>query len=230
MREARHFFEQVTKWHPETSIGPTWAALTHWFDFQRGWSESGDVSKKLAKECAENAIALPDSDGQAYTVLCHLHLVEKDFDAALVLGKEAIANRPNCTNANAHYANVLHYCGDQDAALHHIKRALRYAPIHPPQFKNILATIYRALGQFERSAEVAKTAIAANPTDLIARLILASISVNQNDPATGALMTQEIHDLEPSFSIANFADGQPYRSAKFLKKYIAELRDAGLSD
>ena len=86
---------------------------------------------------------------------------------------------------------------------------MRYAPIHPPQFKNILATIYRALGQFERSAEVAKTAIAANPTDLIARLILASISVNQNDPATGALMTQEIHDLEPSFSIAKANSNLP---------------------
>jgi len=230
MREARRFFGQVAKWHPEASIGPTWVGITHWIDFQRGWSDDREVSKNLALEWAKKAIALPDSDGQAYTVLCHLHLIDKDFEAALALGKEAIANRPNCTNANAHYANVLHYCGDQEAALHHIRLAMRFAPIHPPQFKDILATIYRAVGDFDQAAETAKAAIVANPTDLIARLILASISIHQNDPDSGTLMAQEIHDLEPSFSTASFAEGQPYRDAKFLKKYIAELRNAGLPE
>ncbi len=228
--EALRHFELISRLHPEASVGPTWVALTHWYNFQRGWNNSRDESICLAKEWAGKSVALPDCDGQAQTVLCHLHLLDQDFDAALAAGKAAIANRPNCTHANGYYANILHYCGEQEAALRHIKLAIRYSPIHPSLFTDILANIYRAMGEHDLAISTAKSAIAANPDDLMARLVLASVAARQNQPEIAAAMAREICQLEPAFSVAQFAAGQPYRNKAFLAELVAELRAAGLPE
>ena len=227
---ARRHFERVSQLHPEAAAGPTWMALTHWYDFQRGWTDSREESKKQAREWAERAAALADADGQAHTVLSHIHLLDRDFDAALAAGRGAIANRPNCTHANAFYANVLHYCGDQERALHHIDLAMRYSPIHPTLFKDILAATHRAAGDLDRATEAAQAAIAANPDDLTARLVLASIAVKRDQPDIALSLGQEIRAVEPAFSIAEFAAGQPYRSREFLDQFVTELRAADLPE
>jgi adenylate cyclase len=228
LSEARRQFELVSKLHPEASIGPTWVALTHWYDYQRGWTDSRDESRRLAKVWAEKGAALPDTDGQAFTVLSHLHLIDRNFDAALASGRSAVLNRPNCTHANAFYANVLLYCCEHETALHHIKLAMRYSPIHPVFFKDILAAAHRALGDLDQAEEFANAAIARDPKDLNAQLILASLAVQKNESVKCAGITKDICNIDPAFSIAKFAETQPYRSQKFLDEFLADLRRAGL--
>jgi len=228
LSEARRQFELVSKLHPEASIGPTWVALTHWYDYQRGWTDSRDESKRLAKDWAEKGVALPDTDGQAFTVLSHLHLIDRDFDAALASGRNAVLNRPNCTHANAFYANVLLYCCEHETALHHIKLAMRYSPIHPVFFKDILAAAHRALGDLDQAEEFANAAIATDPKDLNAQLILTSLAVQKNESEKCAGITKDICNIDPAFSIAKFAETQPYRNQMFLDKFLADLRSAGL--
>jgi adenylate cyclase len=228
LSDARRQFELVSRLHPESSIGPTWVALTHWYDFQRGWSKSREESKRLAKEWAEKGAGLSDTDGQAQTVLCHLYLLDRDFDAALAAGQATFENRPVCVHSNALYANALHYCGEQEQALHHLDLAMRYAPIHPPLYDDFLAAACRATGDFDRAVKAAQKAIAANPNDLTARIILASLAVKQDQPGAAAEMAQEIRRLDPDFSISTFAAGQPYRNEEFLNQFVAELHNAGL--
>lgn len=230
LSEARHHFERVTEWHREVALGPTWIALTHWYDFQRGWSESRDESKRLAREWAERAVTMVDCDGQAHTVLSHVHLLDRDFEAALAAGRGAVGNRPNCTHANGFYANVLHYCGEQDAAIHHIKLAMRYSPIHPTLFKDILAIASLAAEDLDGAVAAANAAIAAAPDDLMARLVLASADVRARGPEAAAPVAAEIGRIDPAFSLARFAAGQPYRDPAFLDRLTAELRAAGLPD
>jgi TolB-like protein/class 3 adenylate cyclase len=228
LSEARRQFELVSKLHPEASIGPTWVALTHWYDYQRGWTDSRDESKRLAKDWAEKGAALPDTDGQAFTVLSHLHLIDRDFDAALASGRNAVLNRPSCTHANAFYANVLLYCCEHETALHHIKLAMRYSPIHPVFFKDILAAAHRALGDLDQAEEFAHAAITTDPKDLNAQLILTSLAVQKNESEKCAGITKDICNIDPAFSIAKFAETQPYRNQKFLDEFLADLRSAGL--
>ncbi len=230
IQEARAQFERVAKWNPDSSAGPTWMAVTHWIDFQRGWSAPRQESLRLAKQWAEKAIGLEGCDGQAYTVLCHLHLVEREFDAALELGQRAISFRPNCTAAHSHFANVLHYCGDQDAALHNIKLAMRFSPIQQPLYKETLASIYRAQEKYDQAVETADQAIEANPDCLVARLLLASIGVIRDERAREPRLREEILQIEPAFSVAQFAEGQPYRDEQFLDRWVSELRTACLPE
>jgi len=230
LSDARRQFEIVARNHPEAAVGPTWVALTHWYDFQRGWTESSERSKEMAREWAERAAAMEDADGQAYTVLSHVYLLNGDFDAALEAGRNAVTNRPNCIQANGFYANVLHYCGQQQKAIHHVNLAIRYTPIYPPLFKDILASAHRAAGEQAKAIEAATDAISINPNDLIARLILASAYVRSGKPDLAARMVQEVRQIEPEFSVERFAKGQPYRDQDLLNRFISDLMKAGFAN
>jgi adenylate cyclase len=230
MSESRRQFELVARLHPESAIGPTWIAATYWYEFQRGWTDSRDETKKLAREWAERAAPLPDTDGQALTILSFIHLLDHDFEAALEAGWKGVENRPSCIHSNAFYANALHYCGEHEKAKYHIELAMRYSPMHPAYYHDILAATCRAAGDLDRAEQEAHTAIQTNPSDLTARLILASLAVKQNQPNDAAKMVEEVRNFDPEFSIAKFAGGQPYRSEAFLDEFLAELRDAGLPD
>jgi TolB-like protein len=230
LASARRYFERVKDLHPELSLGPTWIALTHWYDFQRGWADNPDEAMKSARYWAERASKMADADGQAHTVLSHVYLLDRRFDDALSAGREAIANRPNCTHANGFYANVLHYCGEQETALHHIKLAIRYSPIHPPLFKNILAAVCRGVGNLDDAVAAAEDASVSNSSDLMSRVLLASLHVKKENLEMASNLVNEIDLIDPAFSLGEFAKRQPYKNDEFLNSLLSELKLAGLRD
>ena len=128
------------------------------------------------------------------------------------------------------YANVLHYCSEQGRARQHIKLAMRYSPFQSTLFKDILAETYRATGYLDQAARAAHESIASDPNYLIAPLILASLAVKLDKPDNSTFIAQKISLLEPTFSIARFAAGQPYRSKELLKELVTELCDAYLPE
>jgi len=228
MVHARTYFESVAKMHPEASIGPTWVALSHWFDIQRGWAQSVDESRHQALMWAEKASGIADNDGQADTVLSHVHLMHRDFTQALEAGRRAITNRPGCANANAFYANVLHFCGEQEDAIRHIKLAMRFQPLYPPFFINILASAYCANGDFEEAEMAAKQAIEIAPKDIFARLTLTQTYVNLENYDSARSVVSEINQLDSSFSVARFVESQHYRDGNYLAQLAKDLLAGGL--
>jgi adenylate cyclase len=228
MQLARQCFERVAEIRPDVSVGATWTAMTHWFDLQRGWTDSPEKSKELARRWAEAAASMPDADGQAHSALSYLYLVERRFDEALAAGRHAVANRPTCAYANCFYGNVLHYCDDQDGAIHHIKLAMRTQPLHPPFYLHMLAGAYRAKGDLESAVVTARRALDLSPGDVAGRVILASAYVALTRLDLARETAADIQRIEPSFSVTLFMQGQPFRDESFAADYASELRLAGL--
>jgi len=183
-----------------------------------------------ARDWAERAVTMEDSDGQANTVLSHVYLLERRFDEALKTGHDAIFNRPNCTHANAFYANVLHYCGEQEKALYYIKWAIRFSPIHPPLFKNILAAACRGTGDLDAAITAAQAGSLQNPDDLISRMLMASVYIKMQKTDLAENQAHEINKIDPAFSLIAFAKRQPYKNDDYLNSFISDLKLAGLTD
>lgn len=217
MVEARRAFEAVAEMQPQSSIGATWAALCLWMDYLRRWGSSQAESKRLARQWAEVAASLPDADGQAHTVLAHVRLLDREFDAALEAGRQALVIRPGCANANGFFGNVLHYCGEQDPAITHLRRGIRLQPVYPPFFANMLATAYLAAVQPEAAMAVAKEALLLNPRDFQSRLVLAAAAQIKGNRELARGFAREILRLEPTFSVGAHCDGQPYRHGKTIR-------------
>jgi adenylate cyclase len=216
MANARRAFEAVAEMRPESSIGATWIALSHWMDYMRRWGNSQPESKLLAKRWAETANTFDDVDGQAHTVLAHTRLMDREFDAAIEAGRQAVAIRPGCANANGFFGSVLHYCGQQAEAIAHIKRSIRLQPVYPPFLASMLSTAYLAAGQVESAFAVAKEALRLNARDLQARLVLLAASQMAGDRELARTFAREILRLEPGFSVNAYSGDQPYRDQETI--------------
>jgi adenylate cyclase len=226
LTSARRDFERVAQHHPDLALGPTWVALTLWYEFQRGWADSPEEARRLARRWAEMAIALEDFDGQAHTVLSHVYLFDKEFDKALEAGRIAVQTRPNCAHANGFFANILHYCGRDTEALRHIDLAIRYAPMHPPLFDYILAAASRVCGALGEATKAAEAVLRKNPTDVAAIAILAVLASEQGRLQRAADHFKELMAIDPQFSPSGYAEHEPYRERSTVRDIARHLERA----
>ncbi len=227
---AREHFEQVARLAPESSLGPALVAFAHWWDAFRGWTESPAQSFALAEQWALRAMPMDDADGQAHTVMAHIHLLKREHDLALKVAKEAVALRPSCTNANPHLGNILYYCGRPAEAADRMRQSMRLAPTHAPWFKVVLAASCKETARWEEARVAAQAALRMKADDIDARLVLIEVCRATGDDGAARACAQEIFALRPDFSLAQWAETQPYKDRQVLDRITANLRSAGLGN
>ncbi len=226
---ARENFEQVARLAPENALGPTMVAFAHWWDAFRGWTASPARSFELAAQWAERAMAMEDADGQAHTVMAHIHLLRREHDKAREVAEQAVAIRPSCSNANSHLANILYYYGRPADAADRMRQAMRLTPVHPRWFEVILAASCKEKRQWDEAAAVAEQALRLKPDDIDARLVLIEVCRAQGKDSLAREFVQEVSTLWPDFSVSRWAETQPYRDVAVLERIAADLRSAGLA-
>jgi adenylate cyclase len=123
---------------------------------------------------------------------------------------------------------VLVHCGEPEAALAHVKRAIRHAPVYPPWFVEILATAYRESGQVDFAVTAAQEGLRIAPQSIGTRLVLVSALMRGGWRADAERVARDVVDLEPGFSVERHAAQQPYRHPAALDRVVGELRSAGL--
>jgi DNA-binding SARP family transcriptional activator/TolB-like protein len=230
MLRARRAFEAVDRMQPKVSTGATWVAMTHWFDAFKGWRDDPAESLDKAGEWSAKAVAMDDPDGQAHMVLSHVHLMNRRFDDALIVGREAVQLRPNCTNANGFFANVLHYCGDQRDAIDHVTWAIRYSPVYPSFFADVLSLALHFDASFDAAIAVAGGSLRLNPGGQTASLVTLASLWQKGDHGQARQMATQLTAADPAFSVKRFARLQPYRDPADLENYAAKIKAAGLPD
>ena len=214
---------------PDTSLGLTMVAFTHWLDVFRGWAASPAKSLELAAQAAEPALRMEDADGQAHAVMGHIHLLRREHAKALEVAEQAVCLRPSCANSNAQFGNILYYCGRPAEAADRVRQAMRFSPIHPPFFKAVLASSCKEMREWDEAARTAKELLRMRPDDADPRLVLVEAALAAGDKAGAAQYAEEIRKLQPQFSLAAWAQRQPYRDPAVLERILARLREAGLS-
>ena len=227
---ARQLFEKVAALEPQSALGPMQVAMCYWYELQKGWSDTIEQTKLLALRWAEEGATKEDEDGQGLTVLSHVHLMNKDYDSALAAGRAATVTRPGCANSNAFFANVLHHCDENDEAIQHIKLAMRFNPLNPPFFRNILSAAYLATDEFADAIAIARETVEYVPGNAGARLILIGAYTQSGQQQEAEAVAGEVKRLDASFSIARFVSGQFYKNPQYVDRLAGDLRTAGLPD
>jgi adenylate cyclase len=225
---AREHFGQAARLAPECPLGPTMLAFSHWWDVFRGWAASPQQSISLAAEWAERAMAMEDADGQAHAAMGHIHLYRREHDKALEVAEQAVSIRPSCANSNGQLANILYYCGRAADAADRVKQALRWSPVHPHWYDVLLAASYKELRLQDEARACCQDALRKSAGDVDARLVLVELAVRGAEHEAARALAQEIVALRGNFSVARWAETQPYRDAAVLERIAADLRSAGL--
>ena len=228
VHRARKLFEIVDKKQPQVSTGATWTAMCHWFDAFKAWGDEPAKSLKLAGEWSEKAVVMEDADGQAHMVLSHVHLMNRRFDDALIVGRDAVALRPNCTNANGFFANVLHYCGQQSDAIEHVTWAIRYSPVFPPFFTDVLSLALLFSENFAAATAVADDSLRLNSVGLTPCLVKIAAYSSQDNFSEARRGLKNVMAADPTFSLKRFGKQQPYRNPQDLETFLSKLGSVGL--
>lgn len=92
----------------------------------------------------------------------------------------------------------------------------------------ILATAYRETGQTGFAVAAAREVMRLVPQTVNGRLILASSLVRGGWSAEARRIAREVPQPDPDFSLARYAEMQPYQEPQVLSRLVEELSTAGL--
>jgi adenylate cyclase len=228
LREAQGLLEDVIRLEPAASVGYAEAALAHWVAAFFGLSDDRAQSLDKAAELARQAIALDDVTGYPHLVLAQVHLQNRDFDKAKAEADNATSARPSCPASFAVKAGVLTYLGDAAEAIEHAQHAFRLSPVHPQIFPAVLASAYHGAERYEEAMAAAQDAIELDPNKFEPYLILAACAVVLGQTEEAQRTARKVRSLKPGFSLAAFAESQPYKDRKHLDRLLDQLTTAGL--
>ncbi len=227
---ARHMFEELFRVQPDSVVGPSYIAVSHWMDAFFAWTDPSAGSIEQAGTWAKKAMEYEDNNGIGHAVFGHLQLLDGKYDEALATCSKGAELRSSCPLAHGLLGLVLNYCGDAEAAVKSVREALQLEKVYPTWLIDILAAAYRDCGEVELSIPTAKESLRLNPQNNDARLILCSDYSLTADHAQARRVANEIIDSDPAFRLSTYAKSQPYKNPAALERLIAGLREAGLPD
>jgi class 3 adenylate cyclase/tetratricopeptide (TPR) repeat protein len=227
---AREFFEQLYRVQPDSVVGPSYIAVTHWMDAFFDWTDPSAKSMDQAASWARKAMQYEDNNGIGHAIVGHLLLLDGRHDEALATCATGATLRASCPLAHGLLALVHNYCGDAKSAVKSVKEALKLEKDYPIWLIDILAAAYRDCGEVDLSIPTAKESLRLNPQNNDARLVLCSDYEIKAEHDQAQRLAGEIVASDPEFRLSAFAKSQPYKDQEALDRLIGILREAGLPD
>jgi TolB-like protein len=225
---ARQWAEKLEELEPTSPVGLGTIAITHWRDAKFGWAENPQFSLEQAAVYAQRTIDLGDPEGVGHTIMGHVRLLERRHDEALAASAEAQSKRPSCPLANGLLAEVMRFCGKPDQAITRMNEAMKLTRTFPPWMINTLAAALRDNGEIEASIAAANEAARLFPDDLDGLTTLCCDYILSQSMKEARQVAKDIRRCDPSFSIARYAESQPYKDKATLDRIVENLECAGL--
>lgn len=225
---AREMFEGLYQVQPDSVVGPSYVAVTHWMDAFFNWTDAPNDSFGLAAEWAQRAMDYEDNNGIGHAIYGHLQLLDGKYDEALATCSAGTTLRASCPLAHGLLGLVLNFSGDAPSAVRSVKEALRLEKVYPAWLIDILAAAYRDSGDVDLSLPAAKESIRLNPQGNDARLILCSAYALSGSPDEARQVAEEIMSKDHTFRLSAYAENLPYKNPEMSERVISALRQAGL--
>ena len=127
---------------PESPVGYNGKGWSHWFDARYVLSDDPVRSLALASELVRKSLEKEGKYPAANSLLACVFLLEREFERAIEVGKQAELLAPNHGHLLAHMAAILIYSGNPREAIGKVQRAIRIIPLPPAWFLAILASAY----------------------------------------------------------------------------------------
>ncbi len=233
-RKARDLFELAADLDPNYALAWTMLAWTHVIDTWLGFSESPAESIQRATELANKSAALNEDQSDIHSLLSSIHLMKKQYDAAITEGEEAVALGPNNALSHVLLSNVMLLSGNFDKAVSLAERAIRLAPYCADWELSFLAQAYRQAGQYEEAYATYKKTLERSKTNngnLFFGLVgLVDVSVQLGREEKARTYAAELIKAIPNFSLEDFRQAYHYKNPEHLERILVNLRQAGLPE
>ena len=228
IRNARQLFLKTIELEPGAAVGYAQVAVTYCLEVVHGWSSDSVRSIEEARQMAQKACALDAATPAAHAALGLVDLFENRHDDALRRIARALELRPMCANPRAMLGYAQMYAGMFDSAYGNAKEAIALNPVFPVWYHYLMGASQHFGSKHEDSLRTLLNVRAANPRLIPARLALISAQLAVGEPEEAKAEAASVLKDRPDFSLARFAQTQPFRDAQLRERYLDSLREAGL--
>jgi TolB-like protein len=224
----RHFENAITL---NPGFVPAYGGAASCIGWRWGNRWPGDIAEDRAKLVgfAERLKELGANDAFALSIVgFNLFWILLDFDAGLEMMEQAIRFNPNCARALHFRGLVRGWCGESDAAIADLERAMRLSPSDPFNYAAMLGLAlahHNARRQAEAALWTDKAIRAFPPSFLVGmqQAILCYVGAGRLEEAR-RLMAECLRRT-PGWNRSNHVRAQwirsPQLSAEFLEAFIA---------
>lgn len=188
-----------------------------------------DLPKAIAM--ASQAIQDDPEDPWAYFAAGYVHMVARNFDAAIAALNEAIALNPSLAIAHLIMGSTYAYGGFPDDGLHYIALAERMSPRDFTQsaMYSVSGLCHLIAGRYDQAIAFQRRAIQLRPHFGTAWRTLAAAAGLAGDLETGRQALAQCRRLQPSLSLDWVEKYHPIVRKLDREKYLEGLRAVGLN-
>ena len=231
--QARKLAEEVIALDPEYPKGYLRLAFLSYLDAALGRTDSPQQANARALELVEKAISLDPEDGYSYALRGVILVQMRQYDQGLLDVAKALSLEPNQIGVLNESASALWRAGKPEEALPLIEKLFRLSPF--PVLGNFTGAgiAYNLAGQYEKAAEMLRTAIQRYPPNYLVYLnySISTSLLGRTEEARGSV--RELLRVNPQFSIEQFREfmsriGMKDQAA--VEKFTEALRKAGLPE
>jgi adenylate cyclase len=234
IRKARKEYEIATGL--DEGYAGAWEGLawTYYIERRFGWGADPDDALRKADEFGQRALDLDPARARTYSLLGSIRLLQREFEDAVRLGKEATDREPNYADAAALLAHTYTYVGRPQDAIDSIKRAIDLRRVPPRWYRWVLGRALRLSGDYKQAAAVLEGAIGPSPDSYLPLVELAATLEEMGESAKASTRATQIKWLtlvmNKQFSSSGWVNLVPYKDPATTARDIAALRKAGLPD
>ena len=228
LHDAQRLLEETIRLEPKSSVGYAVAGLAYWMEALSNPGDAASACIERATKRVQEAIALDDVTGYPHLVLAHIHLTRREYAEASLEADRAVSSRPSCPASYSLKAAVLNYLGRPAEALDFALYAERLTPVRPPMYPAIVAQSLYGSERYEDAIAAASSTIELDARGVDPYVFLAASNAALDCGEEAQRVARNLLRLKPDFSLAAFAQSQPYKERDYLDRLVDRLRSAGL--
>lgn len=224
--QAREMFEKAIALDPNFHRAYVGLAWYHVQEIKFHRSANPQHSLQQAYELAQHAVEFDEPNGWSHMILGQVGTYRRQFKRAAAHYERALSLSPSDALVLMVVADGLTYLGRSKEATALALKAIRLNPNHPFWYQGVLAFSYFSDRKYTEALSVLER---MDNLRLSPRLAIATYAKSGQFEKAKAAAKEFLKD-NPGFSMACWAEEQPYENSDDLDHYLDGLRRADLPE
>jgi len=224
--QAQKLYEQAIQLNPNFARAYSGLASLYFLRFKLFLTTSFQSIEQKTLDLALHSVRLDPNDYLGHWVLGQLYSFQGKHAQSLAEFERALHINPNDANLLVVSSEHMVYCGRVDQALDRCRLAIRLNPNCPDLYWWHLGFAYFHLGSYEDSLHALQKMTSQGQASRLLSAVYAHLGRFDDAYSTAKAYMQ----VNPEFSIIEWALTEPYTDQGELQRYVSGLRIAGLPE
>ncbi|MBF0266347.1 MAG: tetratricopeptide repeat protein, partial [Gammaproteobacteria bacterium] len=228
--QAQELMKQAIKKDPNYSRPYGSLAIAKVHAANSKWADAPVQEMDRALELAEISVKISPMSPHALWSLGFTHLFRKEFEKAEIMAKKSIQYSPNYADGYGLLSLINNHLWKAEQAIKYINKAIELNPHFTFDYLYNLGMGYYTLEKYDQAIQYLKKALERNPNFSRGRMFLVASYVGKGLIDDAEWELEQVISDRPSASITNIIKDTAFADRPSKRRFISQLKQAGLSE